>query len=467
MTRKHLFVLGVNTILMVLLFASVASAQFARITGDTGNGFGYGYGFGNNYGWDAYSSTYSGTGYNIGGEKITWAAGGSADVWGYGYGYGFRNDVFSGYTPVGTTMGTYAAIPSGVFNLLISGIIGADGFASTGPTDTTFSGLTFYAPITFALGSGMTVEIDAGTVLSIGRSVSIADPANILVGNTNVSTSDFPTGYTATPGGALQFGVPNLGVTVNPPITINIGLGAGYNGTILKVLSKSAGGSWALLTTCTVSGGVCSFQTSHLSSFSAATYVQPSVVSYTSSGGGGGGANTSLALATSTPNNLSETISPVLITKVLRYKMYSVEVKKLQQLLKDLGYLSIKKTTTYFGLTTKTALKKYQKDHKLKISGITDVATRKALNQENGNAPLIVQPAMTEVFTKDLAYKSNNNMVKTLQAKLKELGYFAGNLTNYFGLSTKKAVMSFQKDKGIKPANGKVGPATRAILNKI
>jgi peptidoglycan hydrolase-like protein with peptidoglycan-binding domain len=39
-----------------------------------------------------------------------------------------------------------------------------------------------------------------------------------------------------------------------------------------------------------------------------------------------------------------------------------------------------------------------------------------------------------------------------------------GNETTYFGVATQRALIAFQKSKGITPANGYFGPKTRAVL---
>lgn len=53
--------------------------------------------------------------------------------------------------------------------------------------------------------------------------------------------------------------------------------------------------------------------------------------------------------------------------------------------------------------------------------------------------------------------------VRTLQARLKELGFFGGPVTGFFGPLTAEAVRRFQKAHGL-PAVGYVGPRTLAAL---
>ena len=53
--------------------------------------------------------------------------------------------------------------------------------------------------------------------------------------------------------------------------------------------------------------------------------------------------------------------------------------------------------------------------------------------------------------------------VTSLQQRLKQLGYFKGDTTGYFGSVTKKAVTQFQQDKGLEP-DGVVGTKTQASL---
>lgn len=54
---------------------------------------------------------------------------------------------------------------------------------------------------------------------------------------------------------------------------------------------------------------------------------------------------------------------------------------------------------------------------------------------------------------------------KDIQAALKAAGFYAGNVDGKIGPKTKKAIIEFQKAKGLK-ADGKVGPKTWMELEK-
>ncbi|KSU84181.1 Cell wall-associated hydrolase, NlpC family [Fictibacillus enclensis] len=63
----------------------------------------------------------------------------------------------------------------------------------------------------------------------------------------------------------------------------------------------------------------------------------------------------------------------------LKQGMTSKDVQQLQTVLKKKGYFTYKKTTTYYGTYTKSAVKKFQKAKRLKADGIAGSNTFKAL----------------------------------------------------------------------------------------
>ncbi len=82
-------------------------------------------------------------------------------------------------------------------------------------------------------------------------------------------------------------------------------------------------------------------------------------------------------------------------------------------------------------------------------------------------APVVlVNPGF--VFKNLLFVGSSRDGVRQLQAMLKKLGYFTyPKITGYFGPITKQAVIKLQKAYNLKPYPGWVGPATRALLNRL
>ena len=58
---------------------------------------------------------------------------------------------------------------------------------------------------------------------------------------------------------------------------------------------------------------------------------------------------------------------------------------------------------------------------------------------------------------------SRGDEVRQIQKKLKQLGYYKGNIDGIFGSDTKKAVLSFQKNCGL-TADGIAGPKTLLYL---
>ena len=134
------------------------------------------------------------------------------------------------------------------------------------------------------------------------------------------------------------------------------------------------------------------------------------------------------------------------------------KVKTLQTRLIALGWLQGKPTGNY-DAATEAAVKAFQKKVGVWSDGIAGPDTLKALYASN--APKTSSPASSTGET--LEEGSTGSAVRTLQSRLKKLGYYNGSIDGSYGAGTKAAVIAFQSKNGL-TADGKAGTAT---LNKI
>ena len=70
------------------------------------------------------------------------------------------------------------------------------------------------------------------------------------------------------------------------------------------------------------------------------------------------------------------------------------------------------------------------------------------------------QPEVTEVLSK---YGSRSEEVRQIQTKLKQWGYYFGNVDGIYGTQTQDAVIKFQKKNGLR-VDGIAGPETLAAI---
>lgn len=72
--------------------------------------------------------------------------------------------------------------------------------------------------------------------------------------------------------GAIKIGVPDTRLTFSVPVTVVIPVGSQHDGQVLNVYYQFDGATaWNLENTCVVSSGLCTFQTTHATSFAAGT----------------------------------------------------------------------------------------------------------------------------------------------------------------------------------------------------
>ena len=161
--------------------------------------------------------------------------------------------------------------------------------------------------------------------------------------------------------------------------------------------------------------------------------------------------------------------------ETLEYGKEGAAVTKMQQKLKDLGYLA-GSVDGKFGVETEAAVIAFQKNNNLTADGKAGTATLNKLysgtaNKASGKAVDINQKNRSGRDTTGIAstgyetleYGSTGDAVRKLQNRLKDLGYAAGSTDGKFGPSTEAAVMAFQANNNL-TVDGKAGPATQRAL---
>ena len=166
-------------------------------------------------------------------------------------------------------------------------------------------------------------------------------------------------------------------------------------------------------------------------------------------------------------------------TETLEFGSEGAEVKKLQQKLKDLGYLS-GSADGKFGVATQAAVIAFQQNNGLTADGKAGSATLSRIYSDSavrsgGSAAKIGSGTSSANAggrdTSDISSTgyitlqegSEGEAVRTLQKRLKELGYYNGSTDGRFGEGTTAAVMAFQLTNNL-TVDGKAGPATQRML---
>ena len=163
-------------------------------------------------------------------------------------------------------------------------------------------------------------------------------------------------------------------------------------------------------------------------------------------------------------------------TETLEFGSEGSEVKKLQQKLKDLGYLS-GSVDGKFGAATEAAVIAFQKNNNLTADGKAGSATQSKLysgtakkstgtqvkidSGSNSSGRDTSDISSTGYIT--LERDSKGDQVRTLQKRLKDLGFYSGSVDGSYGESTEVAVMAFQLLNNL-TVDGKAGPATQRVL---
>ena len=181
-------------------------------------------------------------------------------------------------------------------------------------------------------------------------------------------------------------------------------------------------------------------------------------------------------------SNAARSSNPVAAasTETLEMGSEGAEVRQLQQKLKDLGYLS-GSADGKFGVATEAAVIAFQKNNNLTADGKAGTATLNKLysgtakkstgtqvkldsgsNSSNSSSGRDTSEIASTGYV-TLESDSTGDQVRTLQKRLKDLGYYNGSVDGKYGESTMAAVMAFQLRNNL-TVDGKAGPATQRVL---
>lgn len=115
---------------------------------------------------------------------------------------------------------------------------------------------------------------------------------------------------------------------------------------------------------------------------------------------------------------------PAPLAQELRHKMESPLVRELQVRLRHAKYLALYDVDDRYGLKTRETVRKFQKDHGLRATGIVDQATWDKL------LPKSHQPTAAELNNTDVGAwftgPRQAGYVKELQHRLKQVGHYQG-----------------------------------------
>jgi peptidoglycan hydrolase-like protein with peptidoglycan-binding domain len=126
-----------------------------------------------------------------------------------------------------------------------------------------------------------------------------------------------------------------------------------------------------------------------------------------------------------------------------RTSLSPVQIRELQERLREMGYLTANPTGN-FGPMTRDALIRFQRDYQIPADGIANIQALEAVRASGQARP--TQPTRNYLTIGD----SGEN-VKAVQERLLQLGFFNGNPDGYYGDNTKAYVYAFQQYARLTP----------------
>ena len=189
---------------------------------------------------------------------------------------------------------------------------------------------------------------------------------------------------------------------------------------------------------------------------------------------------------TGVADNETQALLFAVLYRPLRYGSSGEDVKRLQTRLTELGYYHGKISGNYLE-GTQSGISAFQEKNGLEKTGVADNDTQSllysgdALNKEvkaeviptpapdnflvidDSQGDVAATPDATVAFTRKLARGSTGALVKQLQTRLTELGYYTGPISGNFLAKTTAAVKAFQTQNALE-ADGIVGELTWHLL---
>lgn len=153
-------------------------------------------------------------------------------------------------------------------------------------------------------------------------------------------------------------------------------------------------------------------------------------------------------------------------TQVLAYQRgdQSEAVRSIQVRLQQLGYFNAEPTSLY-GEITEDAVRRFQRDNSLPVTGRVDPETLTAIERLLRPAPSFGQVTQVGTTNQVLGFGDSGLQVSALQEQLRQLGYLNRAATGQFDVETQQAVLRFQQAFNIQQT-GQVGPTTRGVLDR-
>lgn len=140
----------------------------------------------------------------------------------------------------------------------------------------------------------------------------------------------------------------------------------------------------------------------------------------------------------------------------LKIGSQSEAVKQVQTRLQQLGYYK-GPVTGYYGSLTREAVSRWQKANGLSADGIVGPVSWSLLFSNTVSRGTTTTPRVY------LTTGSRGDLVKQLQQKLTQLGFYQGPVSGYFGTLTKTAVIKWQQARGL-AVTGVVNQQTWTVL---